>query len=277
MESPNQAIVEKNISEALLEDNAANDITAKLIPPTALTHAHIVCRENAILCGSPWAETAFRQLDPDIQIQWNLDEGDVIKAGRELCQLSGNSRAILSAERTALNFLQTLSATATRAHLYAQTLTGSKTKILDTRKTLPGLRYAQKYAVRCGSCHNHRSDLSDAFLIKENHIIANKGIKNTIQRARHLHPDKFLEIEVETIAQLIEAIDEGVDCVMLDNFLIDDIKKAVELCANKAKLEVSGNLLRNDIEELAKLGIDRISVGDLTKNISAIDLSLRFL
>lgn len=271
----NQAIISQNVSAALTEDLGSGDITAALISTPQPVKAFIHSREAAVLCGIPWVNEVFRQLDKGIVITWQVADGDQIKANTQICQLTGPARALLTGERCAINFLQTLSGTAAITRNFVTQLDGTKTQLLDTRKTLPGLRYAQKYAVKCGGGNNHRHGLYDAYLIKENHITACGSINKAIAIARELQPDKLVEIEVETIAQLHQALAAKADIIMLDNFDIEMISAAVAINNGQAKLEVSGNVDLNMIRELAKTGIDYISVGALTKHVQAIDFSMR--
>jgi nicotinate-nucleotide pyrophosphorylase (carboxylating) len=219
----------------------------------------------------------FRQLDPNVQLQWLVEDGDKVEPDQLLLRLQGPARSLLSGERTALNFLQTLSGTATLSHTYAQRVAGTPVRLLDTRKTIPGLRLAQKYAVSCGGCHNHRLGLFDAFLIKENHIIACGGIEQAIETARHNHPDKPVEIEVETEVELEQALRAGADIVMLDNFSPERMRAAVKQAAGRAKLEASGNITDETLLQFANTGVDYISIGALTKHCQAVDLSMRMV
>ncbi|PCJ83849.1 MAG: nicotinate-nucleotide diphosphorylase (carboxylating) [Thiotrichaceae bacterium] len=271
-----QSIIEENVFNALKEDIGEGDITAELIPRENISLATVISREDCIFCGLDWFEETLRQIDTEILIDWSVDDGDEIKADQIICTISGSSQNIVSAERTALNFIQTLSATATLSHRYAKAVADTNTKVLDTRKTIPGLRMAQKYAVTCGGCSNHRIGLFDAFLIKENHIIACDGINNAVQDARFHNPDLKVEIEVENMDELQQAIDAGADRVLLDNFDIASLKQAVEICKGKIITEASGNITINTIHDVAKTGVDFISTGALTKDIKAIDLSMRF-
>ena len=265
------------ISRALHEDIGSGDITAMLIPKGALARAQIIAREPAVLCGQAWADEVFKQLDHRICLQWNADEGSQVTAGQILATLTGDARGLLSGERTALNFLQTLSATATCARRYAQSASGSGLRVLDTRKTIPGLRLAQKYAVAVGGCENHRIGLFDAFLIKENHIAACGGIQSAIRTARAISADKRIEIEVENIAELQLALSAGADAIMLDNFSAADIRALSEIDVAGTEIEVSGNLTETDLEKYQNTGIDFVSSGSLTKHIAAIDLSMRII
>ena len=258
----------------LQEDIGTGDITAHLIPAEAALSAKILGKDNGIFCGRPWAEEVFRQVDPGLQAEWIAPEGSDIAPGQTLVRISGSARSILSAERTALNFLQTLSAVATTSRQYAALVAHTDVKLLDTRKTLPGLRNAQKYAVRVGGCSNHRIGLFDAFLIKENHIAACRGIEPAIAAAKSLHPDKPVEVEVQDLNELQQAIAGGADIVMLDNFTLEAITEAVALNAGTVKLEASGGIEADGLVSIAETGVDYISLGALTKNCKAIDLSL---
>ncbi len=270
------SIIEENVFNALKEDVGKGDITAELIPHDNISLATVINREACVFCGLDWFEETYRQIDDEILIDWFVDDGDEIDADQTICTISGSSQNILTGERTALNFVQTLSATATLSAQYAKKLKDSKTKILDTRKTIPGLRMAQKYAVSCGGCENHRLGLFDAFLIKENHINACGGIQNAIKEARFHSPDLNIEVEVENLNELQQAIDAGADHVLLDNFEATNLKQAVAICKGKIISEASGNITIDNIHDVAKTGVDYISTGALTKNIKAIDLSMRF-
>ena len=262
------------VSRALAEDIGSGDITAELIPAHTIIEAGIISRENAVLCGTPWVEQVFQQLDPAISIDWHAKEGESINADQLLLSVQGNARPILSGERCALNFLQLLSGLATRSHYLAGLVAHTDVRLLDTRKTLPGLRSAQKYAVAIGGCFNHRSGLYDAFLIKENHINACGSIKSAIGKARELYPDKVVEVEVEDLSQLDQALQYGADTIMLDNFTLDELAEAVRINKRRAKLEASGGIDENTLVKVAETGVDYISIGALTKNCVAIDLSL---
>ena len=268
--------LEETVFTALQEDVQGGDLTAELIPHTTQAEANIFCREPAILCGRPWFDEVFRQIDPSIQIKWVAEEGDQIKADQLLCALQGSAQKILTAERTALNFLQTLSATATVTAQYVKQLNGARTQLLDTRKTLPGLRLAQKYAVACGGGNNHRIGLYDAILIKENHIMASGSISKAVSTAKHNHPDTTVEVETESLEEVQEALQAGADIIMLDNFTIEMMHQAVQIVARKAKLEVSGNVELQHLASLVETQVDFISTGAITKHIKAIDLSMRF-
>ena len=267
--------IKTTVAQALKEDIRDGDITAMLIPECNRAKATVITREQAIVCGQPWVDEVFRQLDPTVQIEWLVQDGDEIQPEQRLFTLNGPARSLLTGERTALNFLQTLSGTATTAHQYAKLVKGTKIKILDTRKTIPGLRLAQKYAVKIGGCHNHRIGLYDAFLIKENHIAACGGIKPAVLKAREIAPKKPIEVEVENLEELQEALNAGADIVMLDNFDPEMIRQAITLNNGQAKLEVSGNLEVNNIANKAIEGIDYLSSGSLTKHCNAVDFSMR--
>lgn len=271
-----QSVIEENVFNALKEDIGEGDITAELIPHGNISLATVISREPCVFCGLDWFEETYRQLDEAILIDWCVDDGDTLSPDHIICTISGSSQHILSGERTALNFVQTLSATASLSAQYAARVADTKTKVLDTRKTIPGLRMAQKYAVTCGGCENHRLGLYDAFLIKENHINACAGIKNAVNQARFQNPELKVEVEVENLDELQQAIDAGADRVLLDNFDIDTLKQAVEICEGKIITEASGNITLESISKVAETGVDYISTGALTKDIKAIDLSMRF-
>lgn len=272
--------IEKSVADALLEDLGGGDLTASLLPDAAKAQATVVCREAMTMAGQPWFEEVFRQLDDGIEIEWLANDGEKVAAESELCVIRGSAKALLSGERTALNFLQSLSATATTTSRYVAAVDGTPAKILDTRKTIPGLRTAQKYAVRCGGGNNHRMGLFDAILIKENHVISAGGIAAAVQAARQKHSSLPVEIEVESIGELREALGAGADRVLLDNFNVAKLRDAVEVNQQEgnppADLEASGGLTIDGIRSIAETGVDYISVGALTKNIQAIDLSMRF-
>lgn len=276
--SVNQAEILSNVKTALAEDIGSGDLSAALIPDTSSVSAEIVSREAMLLCGSEWVEATFKTLDPAIELQWLAKEGAWLAEPRVLCRIQGLARSILTAERTALNFLQTLSATATQTHKMLETLRGTDIRLLDTRKTLPGLRKAQKYAVVCGGGYNHRLGLYDAFLIKENHIKACGSITAAVAKAKAYHESVMIEVEVETLEEFREALSCACDRVMLDNFSLEMIREAVAINQPKrVEIEVSGNIDIENIKALSIHGIDFISVGALTKSIRAIDLSLRVL
>lgn len=271
-----QSTIEENVFNALKEDVGDGDITAELIPHDNISLATVINREACVFCGLDWFEETYRQIDEEILIDWFVDDGDTIDADQIICTISGSSQNIVTGERTALNFVQTLSATATLSAQYADKVKDTTTKILDTRKTIPGLRMAQKYAVSCGGCENHRLGLFDAFLIKENHINACNGIENTVKEARFHNPDLKIEVEVENLDELQQAIDASADHVLLDNFDSKTLEQAVALCKGKIISEASGNITIDNIHDVARTGVDYISIGALTKDIKAIDLSMRF-
>lgn len=264
------------VALALAEDIGSGDLTAALIPEQTQAEATVISRESAVLCGIAWFDAVFRQIDPWVSIDWQAADGDRIEPNQLLCTLHGPARALLSGERTALNFLQMLSSTATLARRFADTVAGTGATILDTRKTLPGLRLAQKYAVQCGGCRNHRIGLFDAVLIKENHIMAAGSIGNAIATARRLHPGVTVEVEVENLAELAEALAARPDIVMLDNFDLATMAEAVKITAKQVKLEASGNVNFATVRQIAETGVDYISIGGLTKDVRAVDLSMRF-
>ena len=263
--------------QAIHEDLGDGDLTANLLPEDLRSKAILITREDAVLCGTCWFDSVFRQLDENIKIQWHAKDGEDIFANQELCTLEGPARALLTGERTAMNFVQTLSGTATTTREYARILEGTTTKLLDTRKTIPGLREAQKYAVRCGGGHNHRLGLFDGILLKENHIAASGSIARAVGAAKKSYPETPVEVEVETLDELKEAIDAGTDIIMLDNFSLIDMREAVAITNGRAKLEASGGFDMKALRETAKTGVDYISVGALTKHVRALDLSMRFV
>ncbi|MFI2819785.1 carboxylating nicotinate-nucleotide diphosphorylase [Vreelandella alkaliphila] len=267
--------ITRNVTEALEEDIGNGDITAQLVAPDDQGEARITAKEDATLCGVAWVGEVFRQLDPAVRIEWHVADGDRVEPGQTLCRLTGNVRSLLSGERSALNFLQMLSGTATRSRHYADLVEGTAVKLLDTRKTLPGLRLAQKYAVACGGCHSHRMGLYDAYLIKENHIAACGGIAPAIEAARRLAPGKPIEVEVETLDELRQTLEGLPDMIMLDNFSLEDMREAVSRTAGRAKLEASGGVTEATLSDIAATGVDFISLGTLTKDVAAIDLSMR--
>jgi nicotinate-nucleotide pyrophosphorylase (carboxylating) len=271
--------IPKQVEDALLEDlggqiSVQNDITAMLIDEDTVMSAKIITREDCVVCGKAWVNEVFKQIDKGVELNWQCDDGTVLKANDTIVYIKGNARAILTAERSALNFLQTLSGTATTTATYVKYLENSQTKLLDTRKTIPGMRQAQKYAVACALGQNHRMGLYDAFLIKENHIDACGGIKNAVSKAKSMQPGLPIEVEVESLDELVEAIDSGVNTIMLDNFSTERIFEAVVINAGRCKLEVSGNITFDRLKELAATGVDYVSSGALTKNVRAVDLSL---
>ena len=267
--------IAKVVTQALAEDIASGDITAELIGADVQASGRIVTREDGILCGTAFALEAFQQIDPSCHVEWAAQDGDAIAADSLVCTLSGPARALLTGERTALNFLQLLSGTASTAAQYAARVAHTGVKLLDTRKTLPGLRLAQKYAVTCGGCYNHRIGLFDAFLIKENHISAAGGIAEAVAAARKVTPDKPVEVEVENEAELEQALTAGADRIMLDNFTLAALRDAVSHTAGSAELEASGNVTDETLVAIAETGVDFISIGALTKHLRALDLSMR--
>lgn len=269
--------VKEQVRCALAEDIGSGDVTAALISPSAISQASVISRETAVLCGADWFNRVFAELDCSVSINWHARDADLIAPNQLVCSLVGPARALLSGERTALNFLQTLSGTATLARKYADAVKGTRVKVLDTRKTLPGLRSAQKYAVSCGGCYNHRHGLYDGVLIKENHILAMGSLSAAVHQARETAPPgMLLEVEVETLSQVAEALAAGVGRLLLDNFTLQDLKSAVEMVYGQAELEASGGITLDNIRAVAETGIDYISVGELTKSVTAIDLSMRF-
>ncbi len=271
----------KNIDEvayqALHEDLGDGDLTANLLPEDLQSKARLITREDAVLCGTCWFDSVFKQLDKNIDIHWHVKDGDDISENQELCTLEGPTRALLTGERTAMNFIQTLSGTATIAREYAKALEGTTTKLLDTRKTIPGLREAQKYAVRSGGGYNHRLGLFDGILLKENHIAASGSIGKAVSAAKERYPETPVEVEVETLGELKEAIDASADIIMLDNFSLTDMREAVVITDGRARLEASGGFDMKTLRETAETGVDYISVGALTKHVRALDLSMRFI
>lgn len=268
-------LVNTQVASALAEDIGTGDLTASLIKADSQSHATIISRENAVICGQDWVNACFAQLDKNVQIKWHVAEGEKITANQLLCDISGNARALLSAERCALNFLQTLSAVATHTEQYVAAIAGTKSQILDTRKTLPGLRLAEKYAVTVGGGMNQRLALYDGILIKENHIAAAGSIHAALEHAIQNDPTVSIQIEVENLDELQQALSAGATSVLLDNFSISELHEAVKTTAGKALLEASGNVSLSTVRDIAETGVDRISIGALTKNIRAIDLSMR--
>jgi len=269
------------IATALREDlggevDANNDITAQLLPEDQQSHAVVITREAGVFCGKRWVEEVFIQLGGDVDVTWHVKDGDSLVPNQPLFELKGPSRILLTGERTALNFVQTLSGVASLVRSYVDLLEGTQTQLLDTRKTIPGLRTALKYAVLCGGGNNHRLGLSDAFLIKENHIIASGSVRKAVEKAFWLHPDVPVEVEVESLEELDDALKAGADIVMLDNFTVDDMREAVKRTNGQARLEVSGNVTKETLRTFAETGVDFISVGALTKHVQALDLSMRF-
>lgn len=270
------AFIESQVKLALLEDIGQHDLTADLIPENSQATATLITRDDATLCGQDWFTAVFAQINNTIDIQWYATDGDKLQADTTICTLTGPARSLLTGERTAMNFLQTLSATATVTSQYAAAVAGLPVKVLDTRKTLPGWRVAQKYAVRCGGGFNHRFGLYDGILIKENHINAAGSIAAAVAQAKTMHPTVEVEVEVENIAELKQALAAKADIILLDNFDTQHLKQAVSLNQGQAQLEASGGISLLTIREIAETGVDRISVGALTKDIKAVDLSLRF-
>jgi nicotinate-nucleotide pyrophosphorylase (carboxylating) len=268
-------VTPEEIGPIVDEDVGSDDITSAIIPASALAQATVISRESMVLCGQAWFAAVFAYLSDDTEIRWAVADGDRIEANTVLCTLEGPARTLLTGERTALNLLQTLSGTATVSRHFANAVEGTGAKVLDTRKTLPGLRKAQKYAVRCGGCHNHRFGLYDGILIKENHILAAGSITQAIATARSLHQNMPVEIEVENRAELEEALAAGTDRILLDNFDVDALQAAISITAGRAELEASGNITLDNIRTVAETGVDFISVGALTKDLKAIDLSMR--
>ncbi|MBW3759741.1 carboxylating nicotinate-nucleotide diphosphorylase [Aeromonas jandaei] len=283
-----QQDVSRAVRAALLEDlgdalttldqpDASADITAQLIPADRMASARVITREAGVFCGQPWVDEVFVQLGGEVKVEWKVQDGEVISPNQELFRLHGPARLLLTGERNALNFVQTLSGVATLAARYVAELEETDCRLLDTRKTIPGLRTAQKYAVTCGGGKNHRIGLYDAYLIKENHILACGGIAEAINEARHLNPGKPVEVEVESLAELEQALAANADIVMLDNFDVAMMREAVAINQGRAKLEVSGNVTLDTLAEFAATGVDFISVGALTKHVRALDLSMRFI
>ena len=283
-----QQDVSRAVRAALLEDlgdalttldqpDASADITAQLIPADRMASARVITREAGVFCGQPWVDEVFVQLGSDVKVEWKVQDGEVLSPNQELFRLHGPARLLLTGERNALNIVQTLSGVATLTARYVAELEGTDSRLLDTRKTIPGLRTAQKYAVTCGGGKNHRIGLYDAYLIKENHILACGGIAEAISEARHLNPGKPVEVEVESLAELEQALAANADIVMLDNFDVTMMREAVAINQGRAKLEVSGNVTLDTLAEFAATGVDFISVGALTKHVRALDLSMRFI
>jgi nicotinate-nucleotide pyrophosphorylase (carboxylating) len=275
---PHISLIHEQVRLALTEDLGSGDLTAGLLDQQVIARARIICREDAVICGVAWVNQVFNQLDGGIEIQWRVDDGDSVTPGSELCVLHGNNRALLSGERTALNYLQTLSATATLTRRYVKAVEGTGVTILDTRKTIPGLRVQQKYAVTCGGGQNHRIGLYDAILLKENHIQIAGSIGAALKRANQITPAGVeIEVEVESLAQLEEALAAGAKRVLLDNFELKMLRQAVEMNVGQARLEASGGVDLETIRSIAETGVDDISVGALTKDVRAVDLSMLFI
>uniref|UniRef100_A0A450YPI3 Probable nicotinate-nucleotide pyrophosphorylase [carboxylating] n=1 Tax=Candidatus Kentrum sp. SD TaxID=2126332 RepID=A0A450YPI3_9GAMM len=268
--------ITETVRRALAEDVGDGDITSALLPDGSLASATLISREDAVLCGIPWFDGVFGQLDDRIKTVWEVADGDGIGPDQVICRITGPARAMLTGERTALNFLQSLSGTATLARKYAREIQGTKTRILDTRKTIPGLRAAQKYAVRCGGCYNHRMGLYDGILIKENHILAAGSLPAAVRLARERNQDVPVEVEVESLEECREALDSNAHIILLDNFDLQQIEEAVRINAGRAKLEVSGGVGLTELRRVAETGVDYISIGSLTKHVRAVDFSLRF-
>lgn len=276
--NPNRTeAIRTQVMFALDEDIGDGDLTAELIPEEARSEARVISRQQAVICGQEWFDEVFAQLDEDIRIKWQVKDADRVEPDQLLCTLSGSSRALLTGERTALNFLQTLSGTATLASRYAEAIAGTGVKVLDTRKTIPGLRLAQKYAVTCGGCHNHRIGLYDGVLIKENHIAAAGSIAAAVEKARQTAPSDIpVEVEVENLDELEQALAAGADILLLDNMSPALLRQAVDINKGRAKLEASGGITLQTIHNVAETGVDYISVGEITKELHAVDLSMRF-
>ena len=275
------AEIEHNVARALAEDVGSGDLTAQLVPANAQARATVIARENAVLCGTAWFECSFKKLDQAITVTWQAGDGDRVVPGQVLCEISGPASALLTGERTALNFLQLLSGVATKAAQYADVVAGTRAQVVDTRKTLPGLRLAQKYAVQCGGGGNHRIGLYDAILIKENHILAAGSINAAVAAAKQVAAAtqggcKFIEVEVETLDELTQALNAGATMVLLDNMSLAQMREAVAISAGRAVLEASGNVTLETLRGIAETGVDRISIGALTKDVRALDLSMRF-
>jgi nicotinate-nucleotide pyrophosphorylase (carboxylating) len=276
-QAPSPEAVAADVKRALAEDLGEGDCTAALVPAGSALNTRVICREHAVLAGKPWFDEAFHQLDSSVLVEWFAGDGDTIPPEQEICRLSGPARAILSGERTALNFLQTLSGTATHTRKFVEAVAGTGAIVLDTRKTLPGMRLAQKYAVRCAGARNHRIGLFDAVLIKENHIAAAGSISAAVEKARRLYPALLLEVEVENLEQLAEALDAGARRVLLDNFRLDSLKTAVDSFKGRIELEASGGITLDTIRAVAETGVDFISTGEITKSVRATDFSMRFI
>lgn len=268
--------IQQTVARALAEDIGTGDVTAGLIPAEKQAVATVICREDAVVCGVAWFNAVFHQLDPAVQVEWQCQDGERVQANTLLCTLRGSARSILSGERAALNFLQTLSATATATRRYVDLVAHTRCRILDTRKTLPGLRTAQKYAVRCGGGSNHRIGLYDRVLIKENHIMAAGSITAAIQQARQLHPGILVEVETENLQELAEATAAQADIIMLDEYSLADMREAVRVTAGKIPLEASGSVNPATVVAIAETGVDFVSIGSITKHVQAVDLSMRF-
>ena len=271
------SVIQEDVTRALAEDIGTGDVTAMLVAESDSAHARVVTREPAVLSGTAWFEACYHQIDRDVKIRWKARDGDRLASGQLICEIEGRARSLLTAERCSLNFLQTLSAVATKTRAFVDAVAGTKVAILDTRKTLPGMRHALKYAVRCGGGTNHRMGLYDGVLIKENHIASAGGIGAALAQARKVAPDIPVEIEVETISQLEQALAAGARLILLDNFDLAGFREAVRVTAGRAALEASGGVNLDTVRAIAETGVDRISIGTLTKDIRAIDLSMRFV
>ncbi len=269
-------VIVNQAANALDEDVGSGDISAELIAPETRLETELLVREEAVLCGAPWVDEVFRQCDEQIEVNWLARDGDAVEKGQIVAEIGGPARALLTGERSALNFLQTLSGTATTTRSFVDRIRHTDCRILDTRKTIPQLRHAQKYAVVCGGGSNHRLGLHDAYLVKENHLAAGGGIAATLAQARRLHPDRLLEVEVENLEQLAQAIEAGADRVLLDNFDLAALRDAVASTAGRTELEASGNIDLDSLAAVAETGVDFISIGALTKHLRAIDFSLRY-
>ena len=272
---PDAEVIGTDVARALREDVGSGDLTASLLPSSRSGTAHLGCRDRAVLAGRAWFDEVFRQVDGGLSVSWAFDDGDELSGGARVCSIEGRATSILTAERTALNFLQTLSGVATATAAYVRAVSGTGVRILDTRKTIPGLRQAEKYAVTCGGGHNHRMGLYDAILIKENHIAAEGSIPAALEKARRLHPGVEIEIEVENIGELEEALAAGAKRVLLDNFDLEELSRAVALNRGRARLEASGGVDLDSVRAIAETGVDDISVGAITKNLQSVDFSLR--
>ena len=271
------SVIERDVTAALAEDVGAGDPSAQLLPANKTARAVVLCRQDAVICGQAWFEACIRRLDAQAVVHWLVAEGARVSRGARVCEIRGQARALLTAERTALNFLQTLSAVATAARRHVDTAAGTRAKIVDTRKTLPGLRYAQKYAVRTGGAANHRMGLYDAMLIKENHIAAAGGIRQAIEQARKIaKAGIWMQVEVENLGQLREALDAGATMILLDNMSPEQMREAVSIAGDRAELEASGGITLDNIRAVAETGVHRISIGSLTKDVRAVDFSMRF-
>ncbi|SFX23310.1 carboxylating nicotinate-nucleotide diphosphorylase [Marinospirillum alkaliphilum] len=277
LQPPPYTSIEQQVRLALQEDVGSGDITAQLIPAERNSKARVITRQSGVFCGTAWVQEVFRQLDPGVKVELQVEDGQRLTPDQTLFTLEGSARALLTGERTALNFVQTLSATASRCREYVDLVAHTSVQLLDTRKTLPGLRLAQKYAITCGGGHNHRIGLYDAFLIKENHILAAGGIKAAVTAAHRIAPGRPVEVEVENLDELQQALDAGADWIMLDEFSMTDTQTAVQINAGRARLEASGGITRDNLVAVAETGVDCISLGTLTKDIQSLDLSMRLL